>query len=76
MITQTERDILRDVLKNKGTTRDQVRFRINNSPQVVGKGIERLIDAGSLVQYGTVGKLGITDLGLAALFYLPEVNIA
>lgn len=67
MTSPISREILVDVLHNRGTTRDQVRHRIiNYSPHEVNRIIEVLISRGYL-QYHS-HKLEITREGLESLY--------
>lgn len=61
-MNQIERMVLIDILRNTGTTRDQVRYRLTGqSPVIINRAIERLIQNGEICYISN--RLEITGLG-------------
>jgi Mn-dependent DtxR family transcriptional regulator len=68
MIAALEREVLIDVLHNRGASRDQVRYRLAGySPLSVNRAIEQMISRGFLEYYEHAGKLELTRAGLMQL---------
>jgi len=68
MTSPLDRLILIDILKNSGSTRDQVRYRLTGqSPVIINRAIERLINRGELCYLSN--RLEITGLGKKNLLF-------
>lgn len=62
MTPAIDRIVLIDILRNTGTTRDQVRYRLTGqSPVIINRSIERLIETGDICYLSN--RLEITGLG-------------
>lgn len=59
--------ILVDIMHNYGTTREQVRYRLKNSSQMVNKSIDNLIAQGKILYREKTGKMEITNAGLHSI---------
>lgn len=67
MITPLEREVLIDVLHNRGSTSDQIKHRLRGqAPTQVHQSLSRLVCSGQVAE--RAGRLEITRGGLQSLY--------